>query len=277
MDQRQLRAFLRGAVGFMEDEKNKPYEASFAPGASGLSYGAMQHDVAGNSEARAVLLDMMGVKPGDPEHKRFDDALQTGGLNREEFNKQFPGVVDRVNEALAAHHDAVDARDDVVLDDVVTRVNTTFGAAARNPNGRGGLDPENPDWNLVARVGAWANRTKDSNDTNRFFRTNPSVTSDGYGGFLGDQTEFKKRSFDTWANRVTNATRAGEATMQALPVLDPPDPQINLLNSDAVVAMVPAGNELTVGPVPENLLNSNAMPENLLNMPDYELRKWGLR
>ncbi len=47
----------------------------------------------------------------------------------------------------------------------------------------------------------------------------------------------------------------------------PPEPEVRLWDEERGAG----------GPTPGNLLNVNALPENLLNMPDYELRRWGLR
>jgi hypothetical protein len=89
------------------------------------------------------------------------------------------------------------------------------------------------------------NRVPDIDDTNRFFRATPEVTSGSYGGF------------DKWAGRIESATKTGQAALDALPQIAPPEPG-NLFNSDSLRDDV-AGR---------NLLNSVTLPDNLLNVEE---------
>jgi hypothetical protein len=226
----------------------------------------MQNDVANNEPARLALLRMLRADQGvnkltESESKALTTLLETKGLKREKLITALPGIDGKIDTALAANPAEVNAQDDASLDEVVTKVNTAFGAAAHNPNGPGGLDPDHPDWNLVARVGGWANGVPDINDTNRFLRAAPEVTSGGYGGFLRQQDEFQKRPFDRWAGRIESATETGQTALDALPHIMPAEP-VNLFNSDSFRDEV-AGR---------NLLNSDTLPQNLLNTTERDLR-----
>lgn len=285
MDQRWLRLFMPAAVKFAEDEKGEPLKPRFAQaGQSGMSYGTMQNDIAANQAANDGLRDIL-IHDSDGDgypiipRDRVDEILKAGaqpGISGKQFESRVPGGTRQVQDALARNPDMVNAQDAFNLMDRRSDVASAIGGAARNYNGPGELG-ENPNPRFIAKLGAWANRTGDLNAATEFLRTTPHVTEAAFDDYLR-QTDYFKKSRETvedWTNRLDRATAAGQRAYDNAP--EPPEPQVNLLNSDAVAAMVPPGNEWTAGPVPENLLNANALPENLLNMSDYELLKWGLR
>ena len=190
----------------------------------------------------------------------------------------------------------VDTRDATQERAVLDSVNDALNTAGVGSE----VDPH-----LVTDIAAWRNMTGDLKRTGEYMRDNQVSTRQQYDdGYLSRQPHFQKRpgGFPKFSERVDDATR--DALADTLPELQSPVP--NLLNSqpyrdnvyDSVGAALNGGERGAVsdaptprapevrlwdeetdagGPTPGNLLNVNALPENLLNMPDYELRKWGLR
>ena len=65
---RDLEMFIEDVVTRTEAQPGDKYRASFAPGQSGLSYGAWQNDVAGNNDAKT----------------QFEQILLKSGLSNQE-------------------------------------------------------------------------------------------------------------------------------------------------------------------------------------------------
>lgn len=156
MDEKRLRDSLRAHVGFMETSDRDPNKANFAGiDTSGLTYGRMQNDTGSNDMARAALGAMLMMEGMTQEEwARLDPVLATKRLTKDDLESRYPGASGKINDALAANSEFVTNMDDNSLAHVVGEVKRVFGAA----KGRGGFNPDNPNWTMVGEAGAWANQ-----------------------------------------------------------------------------------------------------------------------
>lgn len=270
MDQRWLRYFMPAAVSKAEDERQKPFEAGFAgTGNSGMSYGAMQNDIRTNPEAEETFRQILGQHGIDPS--RINQIVEAGkqrGITEDKFKQLVPGAIGQIKDALTQNPGMVGDQDASSAFWTRSKMANALGGANTNPNGPGELG-ENPNARLFAKVGGWLNRTgdKEAAAVRKFLHDTPNLTESAFDEWLKGRPYFQNNGSETvegWTGRLDRAVPVGlEAYNNAPP---PPQPEVRLWNS-----------ETDAGPVPGNLFNSNALPENLLNMPDHELRKWGIR
>lgn len=294
MDRRYLPTFVPKVLRTMEGAGDNPYRPRFVGGRSGMSFGLMQNDAAANPDAARTLQNVLNDTKSASGLSDADIAVAmriatTPGATKEQLDAAIPGGSSKVEDALRAGSAAVDARDSAQEQAVLGYVNKALDA--------GGAGNEVDPW-LVTDYASWGNRTGGLDETSKYAREHGVTTRQAYDqGYLSLQPEFTKRPFAKLSARVDDATRG--ALMDIVPELRAPE--VNLFNSqqarndvyDTVSAALRGGvahagerdpevrlwNSETdsMAPVPGNLLNSDALPDNLLNMSDYEMRKWGLR
>lgn len=110
-------------------------------------------------------------------------------------------------------------------------------------------------WELAVNVKDPNARREDEADS---FTTNSMLKSPVENLF--NRQRYRDGIYDTVRAAVGDAAQSGGITPP------PPEPEVRLWNE-----------ERDAGPAPGNLLNANALPENLFNMPESERRKWGIR
>lgn len=135
-----------------------------------------------------------------------------------------------------------------------------------------------------------ARRLEEANSFTTNSMLKSPVNSGDYWKSVLDQVDGQLKEGMAPPKRVGVPVAQGAAVAPSTPFADftsvawrpqSPEESGNLLNS--VLPRVPEpevrlwNRETDAGPTPGNLLNANALPENLLNMPDYERRKWGVR
>lgn len=133
-----LRVWIKAFVTQMETSYRNPYQYSFSTGDSGLSYGAMQNDVAVNTDARIsfnnILLQTKN-RTGltDDQIASIVDRARHGGKKNDFAQSE----LDAIDSAFQNAKGLVDARDEAQLNVVVGYVNQVINSAAANPNGSG--------------------------------------------------------------------------------------------------------------------------------------------
>ena len=218
MDQNLLKVFVKAAVASLEGAGSDVYAASFAGGSSGLSFGAMQNDVAKNSTAKTAFQNLLTA------------TMKTTGLSADDITKivnlaATPGVssssftapqLNAINLALANSHVAVDAQDNIQLSVIMGYVNGALGAAASNPNGPGELGASSTNLSFIAELADWGNRTGGLAGTNNFLSSASPVSKANYdANYLSKQKQFTTggESFSSWTTRVNAAEVAGESAL----------------------------------------------------------------
>ncbi|EPR35394.1 hypothetical protein dsat_2095 [Alkalidesulfovibrio alkalitolerans DSM 16529] len=167
-----IRAFVVDAVHVAEGAPDETrYAASFAQkGKSGLSFGRCQHDVAVNDDARKKFETALKNAKDDANNDMFtndeyDKVLELSsrsGVTAEDFEKEAPGLLEKVNAALNTEEarTAIDGLDAAREKVVIGFADTIMEAAKRNPNGPGVFDPDHPDFaQAIAMAAQWGNRS----------------------------------------------------------------------------------------------------------------------
>jgi hypothetical protein len=159
-----LEQFIIGVVKKAEAQEGDRYKASFAGGKSGLSFGALQNDVAANEKAEKTfekILAHSGLFSSE-EIKEIMKSARKRGAKREDLAP----FIDRIDRALSseAGRRVIDARDEDQKKTLLGGMRT-FLAAVWGEKGRRGpgvfdrpfSDPEFRQ--AVTLVAAWINRT----------------------------------------------------------------------------------------------------------------------
>ena len=217
-----LDIFIEDVVTIKEGARNARYEASFAGGDSGLSFGAWQNDVAANSDAKTVFNDILlqfGLSKSDAD--TIVAKAATAGVDDTAFTHQ---ELTTINDALssAVGQGLVNQRDADQRKNVIAGVNAVFDAAARNPNGPGVFDRNNPDPEAVALVANWINRTGNPTKILDFVEGKP-VSSKDLPKFrfqlsgAADLDQLKRKYFRTCGSFDRNAYRATRKISASFP------------------------------------------------------------
>ena len=144
-----LDAFIIDVVGYVETEGKGPTTLGFAGGKSGMSYGNAQNDCAKNGDARDKLEAILLADGVDPNLIRsiIADAA-TPGITETAFKNA--GYYDIVKNALKNQGIMVAEIDAVSFAEIRPDIEKAMAAAGKNKQGRGALDPANPDPEAIA-------------------------------------------------------------------------------------------------------------------------------
>ena len=148
-------------VPSLEGAGSNPYTASFAGGKSGLSYGAMQDDVANSNSAKATFQNILNSTTTITGFSSSDITTIVGyastkGIDPTNLNP----YINKIDSALAASKGLVDAQDNVQLNVLLTNVEGAMFVASLNSSGPGELSPSKLNLAWVAELADWSNRTK---------------------------------------------------------------------------------------------------------------------
>ncbi len=235
MTQAGLTLWVKNYLTQIETGGDNPYQASFSTGGSGLSYGALQNDVAGNPQARSTFLQILNQTANITglSIAQINVIMQlaaTHGVSRNSFRPYInsgalpANVINLINEAISDSKSTVDTQDANQLSVVMGYVNGALNAAASNPNGAGTLSASNLDLTFVGELAEWGNRTSPPGlgsitinpSTDYYLSHTQTVSRTDYDtSYLSQQKQFlptsaggNGESFSNWTTRATNATTA---------------------------------------------------------------------
>lgn len=211
--------WLFDAIHYAEDSSlSKGYEISFAGGKSGISFGAMQIDLATNSWYRDDFISLMGDsgKFAGHEVSQMSTLIQLPATEA-----KWALLEDRVNEVLSSREgrDAVDQMNEHYFQDTFApQVERLFSAARDNPEGLGSLSQDHPDYQAsFAYAAAWVNRTGEPTIilnlmTGELTGEAPSLA--GIKDYISGSKQFQDKAsgghgenFSNWSVRIENAVK----------------------------------------------------------------------
>ncbi|MGI0117605.1 calcium-binding protein [Zooshikella sp. RANM57] len=215
----------------MEDSSlSLGYQASFAGGESGLSFGKYQNDVRKNGEAKSTFSEIL-KKSGNFTESEVNSIVSRAAAKGSKGSDFTSTELQNINNALSSADGKklVDARDNKELNTITSRVQQALDAASNNKNGLGDLKPTSDNYlKTVAMIAAWINRTGAPNLLSKYLQgdkvklggkeleLNGAPTLDGLISYLKKNTQFRPTSeggnaenFDNWEKRIDSAVKHG--------------------------------------------------------------------